>query len=301
MIADNSAFSGVSNAATGMGMPGVALGPQGNVLYAYAGDLQGNLWKFDLTGGTSEWSTSSNAKVLFTAQSSGGVPQPITTVPAVTINVLSGYQIGFGTGKFLEPSDALSTSAAQQSLYGIWDSGDGQTFQRNATTSPTVNGLISRTLTVTSGTVTVSITGSPFNYGTASPNYRGWFADLSTTLERVAVDPVVDSGLMAVNSTIPAGDPCATGGGSVQYRYNPTTGITFVSVSKSTVPSYLGTPSLLEVGDTAWSPRSSSGRYVVTRKINSLSPGVGGGISTTESTVTAIAGRIAWREITNFQ
>lgn len=301
MLADNSTFAGGSNAATGLGMPGAALGPQGNVLYAYAGDLQGNLWKFDLTGASGTWSTSTNAKVLFTARSSGGTPQPITVVPSVTINVLSGYQIGFGTGKFLEPSDSLSTSAAQQSLYGIWDSNDGQSFQRVATTSPTVNGLISRTLTVTTGTVTVSITGSPFNYGTSSPNYRGWFADLSTSLERVAVDPVVDSGLMAVNSTIPAGDPCSTTGGSVQYRYNPTTGITFVSISKSSVPSYLGTPSLLEVGDTAWSPRSSSGRYVVTRKINSLSPGVGGGISTTESTVTAIAGRVSWREITNFQ
>lgn len=303
MIADNSTFAGASpNAATGLAQPSVALAPQGNVLYAYAGDLQGNLWKFDLSGASSTWSTASNAKVLFTARSATGTAQPITTVPAVTINVLSGYQIGFGTGKFLEPSDALSSSASQQSLYGIWDSGDGVSFQRNATTTPTtVNGLISRTLTVTSGTATVSISGSPFNYGTSGTTYRGWFADLSTTLERVAVDPVVDSGLMAVNSTIPAGDPCSTSGGSVQYRYNPSTGITFVSVSKSTVPSYLGTPSLLEVGDTAWSPRSSSGRYVVTRKINSLSPGVGGGISTTESTVTSIGGRIAWREITNFQ
>ncbi len=303
MYADNGTFAATSTAATGMGMPGIATGPQGNVLYAYAGDLQGNLWKFDLSGASSTWSTTANASVLFIAKdpTNSALTQPITVVPAVSINVLSGYQIGFGTGKFLEPSDGLLASAQQQTLYGIWDSNDGKTFQRIATTTPSVNGLISRTLTVSGGTATASITGAPFSYGTSTGSYRGWFADLSTTLERVAVDPVIDSGLMAVNSTIPAGDPCSTTGGSNQYRYNPSTGITFASVAKSSVPSYLGTPSLLEVGDTAWSSRSNSGRYVVTKKINSISPGVGGGVSTTESTVTSIAGRISWREITNFQ
>jgi type IV pilus assembly protein PilY1 len=302
LTADNSAFAGTNNAATGMGMPGVATGIAGNAFYAYAGDLQGNLWKFDLRGASDTWTGSTKASVLFKAKI-GSTTQPITVIPSVSLNVVGGYQIGFGTGRFIEPNDALSGSAAQQSLYGIWDSGDGKTFERVSTGSgsTSVNGLISRTLTVTSGSVTTQITGSPFVYGTGTGQYRGWYADLSTTMERVAVDPVVDNGLMAVNSVIPGGDPCVATGSSNQYRYNPSTGKSFVSTGTNNTQGYLGSASLLEVGDTAWTTRYSSGRYLVTRRINSISPGVGGGFSTLESTVTSIAGRISWREITNFQ
>jgi len=309
IIADNSSFTASNNAATGLGMPGVATGIAGNALFAYAGDLQGNLWKFDLTGASTTWTGSSAATVLFIARNAAGTAtQPITVIPAVTLNVAGGYQIGFGTGKFIEPLDGLLTSAAQQSLYGIWDSGDDVRFERRPTGSgspPSINGLITRTLTVTAGSTTTSLTGPGFFYGkssaTGSGQYRGWVADLSTTMERVAVDPAVDNGLMAVNSTIPGGDPCSGTGGANQFRYNPSTGLSFVTTGTGTSTGFLGSPSLLEVGDTVWSFRNSSGRYLVTRKISSISPGVGGGLSTQSSTVTSIAGRISWREITNFQ
>lgn len=312
IYADNSVFAASSTAATGMGMPGVATGIGGNVLYAYAGDLQGNLWKFDLTGASATWTYNAStpiSKALFVARPAGSLTltQPITVIPAVSLNPSGGYQVGFGTGKFIEPTDALLTSASQQSLYGIWDSEESpvKTAERIPIGSgaSSVNGLITRTLTV--GTSTITITGLPFVFGTStttgSGEYRGWVADLVTTMERVAVDPVVDSGLMAVNSTIPGGDPCVTAGSSNQYRYNPTTGFSFTTTGSSNLQGYLGSASLLEVGDTAWTPRTAGGRYTVTRKINSISPGVGGGLSTQESTVTSIAGRISWREITNFQ
>jgi type IV pilus assembly protein PilY1 len=308
ITADNSSFASTSTAATGLGMPGVATGVSGNTKLAYAGDLQGNLWRFDLRGASSTWTGSTQAKVLFIAKSSAGVVQPITVVPAVSLNVAMGYQIGFGTGKFIEPLDGLAASAAQQTLYGVWDADDGVTFQRVATgagSPPVVNGLASRTLTASSGTTTVSITGSAFSYGTSSVTgsnqYRGWYADLSTTMERIAVDPTVEGGLMAVNSTIPGGDPCVPTGASRQYRYNPTTGITFATTGNSNAIGYLGSASLLQVGDSIWTARSSAGRYLVTRKINSISAGVAGGLSTQESLVTSVAGRISWREITNFQ
>lgn len=305
IYADNSTFAASNtSAATGMGMPGVALGIGGNAIFAYAGDLQGNLWKFDLSGDSTTWTGSSKASVIFVARNPAGTAtQPITVIPAVTLGVVGGYQIGFGTGKFIEPSDGLTASAAQQSIYGVWDAQDNKTFERvtTGTSSNTVNGLITRTLTVTTGTSTVSITGPNFVYGTVSGAYRGWVADLSTTMERVAVDPTVDSGLMAVNSTIPGGDPCVATGASNQYRYNPSTGLSFTTTGTANTDGYLGSASLLEVGDTVWTARNAAGRYLVTRKINSISPGVGGGLNTQESTVTSIAGRISWREITNFQ
>ncbi len=305
IYADNSIFAASnSSVATGMGMPGVALGIGGNTIFAYAGDLQGNLWKFDVSGASTTWTGSAKASVLFIARNPlGTATQPITVVPAVTLSVVGGYQIGFGTGKFIEPSDGLLTSAAQQSIYGVWDAQDDKKFERitTGTGANTVNGLVTRTLTVTTGTSTFSITGPTFVYGTSLSNYRGWVADLFTTMERVAVDPTVSSGLMAVNSTVPGGDSCVATGTSNQYRYNPSTGLTFTTTGAANTGGFLGSASLLEVGDTVWAPRNAAGRYLVTRKINSISPGVGGGLNTQESTVTSIAGRISWREITNFQ
>ncbi len=310
IYADNGTFAAANpSVSTGLGMPSIATGIAGNTLFAYAGDLQGNLWRWDLRGASSTWnSLSTPAKVLFVAKNAAGTAtQPITVVPAVTLNPVGGYQIGFGTGKFIEPTDALTTSAARQSLYSIWDADDGKRFERVPTdgTPPTVNGLITRTLTVTSGTTTISITGNPFVYGTSavdgSGQYRGWVADLSTNMERVVVDPTVDTGLMAVNSTIPSGDPCSATGASNQYRYNPTTGISFVTKGSLDSQGFLGSASLLQVGETVWTTRNSAGRYIVTRRIDSVSPGVGGGVSMRQSTVTSVAGRISWREITNFQ
>lgn len=293
--------------ATGMSMPGTAIGPAGNSLFAYAGDLQGNLWRFDLSGPSTEWvENSTKTSILFIAKNAAGTArQPITVVPVVTMSVAGGFQVTFGTGKFIEPIDSLASSAANQALYGVWDAADRMTVQRSSTTvgTTTVNGLISRTLSIVAGSVTTTITisGSNFSFGTVPTTYRGWYVDFSNNMERVAVDPVVDSGLLAINSSIPGGDPCTATGNANQYRMNPRTGLTFTSTGNNNLQGYLGSASLLEVGDTAWGKRDNSGRYLVTRKINSISAGVGGGVTGLESTVQTLGGRISWREITNFQ
>ncbi len=100
--------------------------------YVYAGDLLGNMWKFDLQGTHgSDWqvafcengdaSSHCNAvgvdlKPLFTAAKR----QPITATPDVMIHpTYKGYMVIFGTGQFLGLPDLLSKHT--QSLYGIWD------------------------------------------------------------------------------------------------------------------------------------------------------------------------------------
>lgn len=98
--------------------------------FVYAGDLKGNMWKFDLTGASaSEWSvayyniaSSANAP-LFQAKRSDGSTQPITTKPEVTFHPeQNGFLVFFGTGKFLGQSDF--TDERVQTVYGIWDYGD---------------------------------------------------------------------------------------------------------------------------------------------------------------------------------
>jgi hypothetical protein len=108
--------------------------------YAYAGDLKGNLWKFDLSSETPEkWGVAygedMNQDGVIDA-SDGDIPMPlfsavcqaITSRPDVmfTQNACApkaaGYMVIFGTGRYLGLSD--KTDIRQQSIYGLWDFGD---------------------------------------------------------------------------------------------------------------------------------------------------------------------------------
>ncbi len=100
--------------------------------YIYAGDLAGNMWKFDLRdpdfnnwqiaycdNGTSSdhcLASTAVAQPLFTTAGQ----QPITAAPDVMFHQsYKGYMVIFGTGRYLVLSDLDNTYT--QSLYGIWD------------------------------------------------------------------------------------------------------------------------------------------------------------------------------------
>jgi type IV pilus assembly protein PilY1 len=107
--------------------------------FVYAGDLLGNLWKFDLTSDkTTEWEVAYNngADVvpLFSTVDSHGNPQPITGKPDVMLHPKQhGLIVCFGTGKFLGEDDFSTTQI--QTIYGIWDYGD-RVFQPGIGWSP---------------------------------------------------------------------------------------------------------------------------------------------------------------------
>ncbi|MFZ5562955.1 MAG: PilC/PilY family type IV pilus protein [Thermodesulfobacteriota bacterium] len=91
----------------------------------YAGDLQGNLWKFDLSGDRYNWKVAcrdqdGNPAPLFQAKDESGKPQVITSKPAVTRHCSDlGYIVVFGTGQFFAEGDFYDTTI--QAAYGIWD------------------------------------------------------------------------------------------------------------------------------------------------------------------------------------
>ena len=112
--------------------------------YLYAGDLQGNVWRFDLTSSTpSDWGVSTygqpgtansiGVKIgptgapLFVTKDSSGTVQPITTKIAVTATITpDGAQrviLGLGTGRAIPFTSSASTTYATgtQSVYGLWD------------------------------------------------------------------------------------------------------------------------------------------------------------------------------------
>jgi type IV pilus assembly protein PilY1 len=112
--------------------------------YVYAGDLKGNLWKFDLTSTDyTQWDVAyksgTTPKPLFQAKGPGGLNQAITTKPDVVFHPEKpGYLVVFGTGKYLGESDIENSSV--QTLYAVWDYGDDNnddeylgSFQRGAT------------------------------------------------------------------------------------------------------------------------------------------------------------------------
>ena len=96
--------------------------------FVYAGDLKGNMWKFDLTSpNANQWGVAYNDgtydQPLFKAEGPYGSEQAITSKPEVMLHPDShGLMVLFGTGKFLGNSDFTDNST--QSVYGIWDYGD---------------------------------------------------------------------------------------------------------------------------------------------------------------------------------
>jgi len=119
--------------------------------YVYAGDLHGNLWKFDLTSNsTASWGVAYSGVPLYVAKDKTtptALNQPITVKPqlsrATALNQTYGtppqnvgVMVYFGTGKYFEVGDNVVPNSPQvQTFYGIWDSCD-------KSSAPTCNGTV---------------------------------------------------------------------------------------------------------------------------------------------------------------
>ena len=118
--------------ANGMGEPaGIDTNNDGKIDYMYAGDLFGNLWKFDLSSSdTNTWGADddanddNNPSLLFSAVDGTGKAQSITAPLEVVKLPNKDVMIFFGTGKYLEEQDTVAATISAQSFYGIKDTGD---------------------------------------------------------------------------------------------------------------------------------------------------------------------------------
>jgi type IV pilus assembly protein PilY1 len=293
--------------ANGLSNPGFLTGPGGEATLLYAGDLQGNIWKFDLTAGInnanladSVFQASGLRKALFVATTPSGTAQPITTTPQVVEANASGYMVVFGTGKYVEPSD--NSTADVQSIYGIWDSLENSVTTYTAPRSS----LFQRTASL-SGTSVVLSTAT-FAFGTnssASPaQYRGWYINLPQTRERIAVEPALGIGIVAFSAAIPEGT-CSGDGTGRRYCLNPVFG-TNQGCDTNATPGIPSGPKIIqyELDATSYTARTPSGRRTVTieQKVLNSSTKItdAGNALVSSSTVQSIsipAGRINWREL----
>jgi len=177
--------------------------------HVYAGDLQGNLWKFDLSDKTttSTWGVAYGGVPLITARNSGGEVQSITaqpmlgTPPTVTPTpVDAGVMVYFGTGQYLQ-NDDISDSRVQ-SFYGLWDNG-------SAISGSDRSALQQQTIVSTGDTYRTTSEGD-VDWETQ----RGWYMDLSVPGERVVTKALLHHGRVIFLTMIPSTEKCQPGGSS---------------------------------------------------------------------------------------
>ncbi|MGA9164101.1 MAG: PilC/PilY family type IV pilus protein [Thiobacillus sp.] len=199
--------------------------------FAYAGDLQGNLWKFDLT------SFADQTAPLFVASNASSQVQPITAQPVVGAHPNGGAMVYFGTGQYLQSTDVLNTQV--QSFYGFWDKDSAlavtATVNRSALQAQSIVAQTSQTFTIDDkGTVTTAddITQTSALRETSGNAVdwtvkRGWYLDFtepSSTGERVVTQALLHYGRVVFLTVVPSTNVCQAGGDSWLMELDAVTG-----------------------------------------------------------------------------
>ncbi|SDC20408.1 type IV pilus assembly protein PilY1 [Cupriavidus sp. YR651] len=290
--------------ANGLSTPAMISATNGSATALYAGDLQGNLWKFVVSGLPSTWNGNTNGALpvyggtpgrpLFVATSTSGVRQPITMQPQV-VYAPGGYMVLFGTGKYYELADTNTNATQSNSFYGIYDS-NGTNFVSNRSQ------LNQLTLTSTDNGKSIAFSGSTAAPGYVAPRKPGWVIDFLDPTERQITAAVVSGGLVYFNSIYTATGTCGTAGGSRSYALNTLTGMPTTGVSGylSSI-GLLGAPSII-ITNVVVGDRGSIGGLPQTTTTQVIGFGTSGAATTSPSTMSkSRPGRLTWREVRNFK
>lgn len=182
--------------------------------FAYAGDLHGNMWRFDMSStSTASWTMTK----LFEARdnNTGGNAQPITVRPEVGRGPRgSGTIVLFGTGKYLELADKSTTSV--QSFYGIIDR--GSLVARSSLLQQSISHEFSHDVDGGGPLPTIGVRISTNNQLGVSNN--GWYMNLvppspaAAAGEKQVTNPIIRDGKVVFTTLLPTTDPCGAGGTS---------------------------------------------------------------------------------------
>ncbi len=213
--------------------------------YVYAGDLRGNLWKFDIShADDSRWGVAFSGSPLFTANYSATAGnssrQPITTAPVLRPNrEVGGLMVAFGTGQSLTEEDR--SERAVQSVYSVLDNtryaiaasgaDQGKVTPAQAPVPAAVGGrsaLVAQGVDSTSqtaGTDTAAsrtfwrLSSNDVTYAcqasaTSCTAKKGWYMDLPVSGERVTtnLDFYDGSNLLEIISEVPASGSATAAG-----------------------------------------------------------------------------------------
>lgn len=173
-----------------------------SVRYVYAGDIEGNMWRFDFDSGVT---AGLGGDPLFTDPDG----RPIVAAPDVALHPIAGNMVFFGTGKLIENEDRLNSTTLDR-FYAVRDldtpiSGIGDLDE-------------------------VTVTAGPDNKREFSPSgtaAKGWYAGLAIGTpsgERVLFSPQVFAGRVLFASYEPVNNPCIPGGTQRAYVLNALSG-----------------------------------------------------------------------------
>jgi type IV pilus assembly protein PilY1 len=205
----------------------------------YAGDLRGNLWKFNVSDpDRNKWTVNK----LLIATDKDGKPQPITTRPTVALarqldlgrdgagkaiqcSTANCVMVSVGTGKLFEANDVVNdmTDMSTQSLYVVRDecgkscSNNGVAERGNLEVKTLER--VTTTLAATGETVEGRGFDSASRKKTDFTKHKGYVVDLGLLApgERVIANPArtptkATKGYFVYSSFMPSNDPCAGGG-----------------------------------------------------------------------------------------
>lgn len=224
----------------------VDLDGNGTTDRAYAGDLRGNMWAFDLcnlgnnpkacqaTGWGVGYGNTTTPEPMMIAKDLSSVVQPITVKPAVSLDPLTDNGqdviVAFGTGQYLTSDDLTNTQL--QSVYAVREQDAIANGNKN---NKSMNPRSEFTLQVFDNQNCIdggdddqggcgrdpadgNLEGRTVVQPSAAPNNRGWMIDLyddktaAGSGERIVVNPKIRNNILFINSLIPDVQACNAGG-----------------------------------------------------------------------------------------
>ncbi len=201
--------------------------------YIFAGDLKGNVWKFDVTSNDPDsWQVAYSGAPLFQARDHNGTAQPITAPMYTAVNNKSGDPnrnklfVFFGSGAYFRTGDA--TDMQRQTWYGLIADGltpinssraAGALRQRSVTAIGTVGGRSSRTFSAAAANDMVGMSGWYLDF--TSP-VEGERITTASKIINYAVPGLTGSSMYPITN-----DPCIPGGRGYLNVLDPFSGASF--------------------------------------------------------------------------
>jgi type IV pilus assembly protein PilY1 len=185
----------------------------------YVGDLNGQIWRFDLTGTSGSYP---QPTLIATLTDSSGVAQPITTAPLIEIHPTTRKRyVMVGTGRLLSSTDLASSQV--QSFYAILD---GTAGGFNTVSTPIMRSNLAPLTDLTVG-VTLTSTQMGWYYDLGTSNSIGW---------RVVINPAAYNGIVVFAALLTNGDACNPSGTSEVFA------VDFGSGKSVLKPTVVGNP-----------------------------------------------------------
>ena len=235
---------------------------------AYAGDLNGKLWKFDLFSTLpGSWALSNGGLPLYAA----GDGHAITGRPDITKFTAGGYLVAFGTGRYIATADNFDTTT--QRVYAVRDTGTAGTVALASLLQQTITGT-GTGIDTNSYRFSTHAVDQPRDFTSTGDNvitkanyisdWRGWYVNLPDTGERVVADARFRGGRVIFTSIVPdISSPCAYGGSGWVLEFDAMTGNRFDSATfDSNGDNNLSTSDYISPSGLASQAMNTSGRRI---------------------------------------